>query len=50
VLIDFATAPENVAQSPAVLTVAQIGDGDGPDRDPNDALRQDFEPEWDFVG
>ena len=49
-LIEFATAPENAAQSPAVQTIAAIGDGDGPVRDPADVLVQDFETEWDFMG
>ena len=48
VLIDFAIAPENAAQSPNVDTIWQIGQGDGPLDDPGDALRPDAPPEWDF--
>jgi len=50
VLRAFATIDENAQKSPEVFTLAPIGDGDGPDRDPDDALRQDFEAEWDFGG
>lgn len=50
VLYAFATAEENAAQSPAIQTLQPIGDGDNPNLDPSDALRQDIPDEWDFVG